>query len=156
MTGVEAKEAKPRFMPPHYVLVSLIAMVALAFVPIARDFIPAPLGYVGGALILLGLGVAVIAARSFDKAGTTIRPFDTSSALVTYGPFRFSRNPMYTSLVGILVGTGLALGDALPFVVVPVFVSILYMRFIRHEEAMMEQAFGEEYRGYKKRVRRWL
>jgi protein-S-isoprenylcysteine O-methyltransferase Ste14 len=44
---------------------------------------------------------------------------------------------MYLSMTTALVGTGLALGDVVPFVVVPVFVSVLYMRFIRHEEAMM-------------------
>ena len=47
-------------------------------------------------------------------------------------------------------------GDVLPFVVVPVFVSFLYMRFIRHEEAMMEAEFGDAYRGYKESVRRWI
>ena len=149
-------EAKPRVMPPVYFLGSLLLMVALGFVPVATGVIPPSLNYVGGALIVLGVLIASVAARQFFKAETTIRPFETSSALVTRGCFRFTRNPMYLSMTTALVGTGIALGDVLPFVVIPVFVSVLYMRFIRHEEAMMEAAFGDEYRGYKGRVRRWI
>jgi protein-S-isoprenylcysteine O-methyltransferase Ste14 len=153
---VSVVEAKPRFMPPVYFLVSLIVMVLLSFVPVGSGVIPNTFKYAGAALILLGVGVAIVAARSFDKAGTTIRPFDTSSALVTHGPFRFTRNPMYLSMAVALLGTGIALGDVLPFVVIPAFVSILQLRFIRHEEAMMEAEFGDAYRAYKERVRRWL
>ncbi len=69
-------------------------MVALGFVPVATGVIPPPLNYVGGALIVLGVLIASVAARQFFKAETTIRPFETSSALVTHGCFGFSRNPM--------------------------------------------------------------
>ena len=149
-------EAKPRVMPPVYFLASLVLMVVLGFVPVGVDLIPSALSYVGGGLIVLGFGIVLVAARSFGKAQTTIRPFETSSALVTHGPFRFSRNPMYLSMVIVLLGTGLALGEVLPFVVIPVFATVLYLRFIRHEEAMMEAEFGDEYRAYKERVRRWI
>ena len=92
----------------------------------------------------------------FSRAGTTIKPFEESSALVTHGPYYFSRNPIYIGLVLVLIGVGLVMGTIAPFAVVPIFIWLIQRRFILPEEAMLEKTFGSVYVAYKRQVRRWL
>ncbi|MEM8752089.1 MAG: isoprenylcysteine carboxylmethyltransferase family protein, partial [Pseudomonadota bacterium] len=66
------------------------------------------------------------------------------------------RNPIYAADVAILIGWGVSLGAALPFLVVPAFAVVIQRRFILAEEARLEAAFGEAFRDYKTRVRRWI
>ena len=100
--------------------------------------------------------IVVVGKRQFDRAGTTIKPFETSSALVTRGVFSFSRNPIYVSMMLGLVGFFVVLGSLAPLVVVPAFFLIIRSGFVAVEEAMLEETFGDAYRDYKSRVRRWL
>jgi len=117
-----------------------------------------PPHYFGLALLTMGLLRWFVAAPpgQFAKAGTNIVPLTHSTALVTDGMFARSRNPMYTSMVAIVTGVALVLDRWAPWIVVPVFVAILRLRFIRHEERLMEATFGQSYLDYKARVRRWL
>ena len=112
--------------------------------------------FLGGAIIIAGGTVIASSARSFWKAGTPIRPFEESSTLVITGLFRYSRNPMYVGMGGILFGLALVLGTATPFTVPPVFVVVITRRFVLHEEEALESHFGGRYTEYKSRVRRWL
>ena len=145
-----------RILPPVYFLVALVVMAGLHFLlPIARIVRP-PYSHGGGLLIVAGLVVVVWAARLFHRAGTAIKPFEKSSALVTDGPYQYSRNPMYLGMVFVLVGMGLVLGAISPFLVVPIFIWVIQQRFIQPEEAMLEGTFGSSYTAYKKHVRRWL
>ena len=92
----------------------------------------------------------------FDAAGTPVMPFSESTAVVDTGLFRFSRNPIYLAMVLALTSIGVIIGDLLPLIVIPAFVLIIQTLFIHHEERVLEQRFGEAYRAYKSRVRRWL
>lgn len=123
--------------------------------PVAR-VLPAPARWIGFAAI--GAGVAAVgwSAWTFDRSRTTIKPFETSSSLVTHGLYRCSRNPIYAGMVAALLGFGLVLGTASPFLVIPAFALLIQDRFIRVEERMLEETFGPEYRNYKQRVRRWI
>ena len=148
--------ATPRKInPPHYFGLALIAMGLL------RWFVAAPpllgtLAWIGVVPIVAGMFVAARAAGQFEKVGTNIVPLTRSTALVTDGMFARSRNPMYTSMVAIVTGVALVLDRWAPWIVVPVFVGILRLHFIRHEERLMEATFGQTYLDYKARVRRWL
>jgi protein-S-isoprenylcysteine O-methyltransferase Ste14 len=102
------------------------------------------------------MGIVVWSWVLFRLAQTTINPFGRASCLVTMGPYRFSRNPMYLGLVAILVGVVLLLGSVSPVLVVPAFAWLMQKRVIEPEERQLEEAFGEEYRTYRQRVRRWL
>ena len=102
------------------------------------------------------LGVVFWARMLFIKAGTTVKPYHESSELVTMGPFNLTRNPMYLSMTVFLLGLAILLGSLTPFFVIPVFIWIITTRFIRVEERMLEQRFGDSYRAYKTRVRRWI
>jgi len=110
----------------------------------------------GAVPLVLGLALGIWGSNLFQRARTTIKPFETPTTLVTSGPFRLSRNPMYLGMAAVLVGVALMLGSATPFLVIPPFVLLLDVRFIRREESAMRAAFGEAYRAYQARVRRWL
>lgn len=142
--------------PPAYTTVAVLTMLALhTLVPVSRWLRP-PWSYTGAVLVTIGIIVMLWAAGSFNKRGTTIKPFEEASALVAEGPFRFSRNPMYLSMVLILAGIALLLGTVTPLLVIPVFFWLITVRFIVKEEAALEAQFGEQYLEYKKKVRRWL
>ena len=125
------------------------------FLPEGRWLNP-PATYAGGLAVLGGITLAAVSSRLFDRRGTTIKPFEESTALVTDGPFRLSRNPMYTGMVLVLLGCAALLGTLWPLPVIPVFVWLITSRFIVHEERMMEQVFGDDYRAYRQRTRRWI
>lgn len=147
---------KRRMYPPMYLLLGIIVAIGLhLLLPIGR-FIPIPFNLLGIVLILLGFGMMLWSSNRFSKANTTIIPFQESSQLVQSGLFGYSRNPIYLGMAMMLTGVAVILGSVLPFLLVPLFVLIIQRNFIVREEAMLEETFGEEYRQYKKKVRRWL
>ena len=149
-------EGGNRVIPPVYFLVALLFMVGLHLaVPIVQ-VIQVPYRYGGLVFMLGGILLVLWAVRRFGQAGTTIKPFQQSTALVGGGPYRLTRNPMYVGMVGVLVGIGVLLGSLSPVIIIPLFVALIDLRFIRSEEAALERTFGAEYVDYKARVRRWL
>jgi len=110
----------------------------------------------GAVLLLFGMFMTASAAGAFKRAGTPVIPFETSTALVTAGWFRFTRNPMYLGMVLMLIGTGVALGSVGALLPLPVFIAIIQTQFIRGEEQMLTGIFGQQYTDYQARVRRWL
>jgi protein-S-isoprenylcysteine O-methyltransferase Ste14 len=137
-------------------LLALLAMFGLHFaLPLARLVAP-PLSYLGLAPLLVGMVITGAAARAFSRAGTPIRPFERSTKLVTGGLYRYTRNPMYVGLTLMLSGTWLLLGTVSALLPIAVFIWIIQEGFIRGEERFLDEIFGEEYRGYKRRVRRWI
>lgn len=145
-----------RLVPPVYFVLALVMELLLhRFAPIARVVGP-PWHWLG---LLCVIPVAVLAgpaARALTRRGTTLHPFGEPTVLVIDGPYRYSRNPLYLSLAVLLVGVALFLGSLTPFIVVPVFVWAVSTAFIRREEAALVAAFGDPYRDYCRRVRRWL
>ena len=108
-------------------------------------------------LIAAGIALAVWGERTFAAAGTEIMPASaTNKTLVTHGPFRFTRNPMYSGLVLASLGVAFFFGT-LPFFVVPVLVFLLCnFVFIPFEEAKMQRQHTDQYADYSHRVRRWF
>jgi protein-S-isoprenylcysteine O-methyltransferase Ste14 len=145
-----------KIVPPVYMLLALLAMVVLHYAIPLADLIAPPLSYVGLAPLAVGITICATAARMFDRAGTPIRPFERSTVLVTGGLYRYTRNPMYLGLTLILLGVWLLLGTASAMLPIAVFIWIIQEGFIRGEERFLDAIFGEEYRGYKNRVRRWI
>ena len=144
-----------RINPPHYFLFALVAMGLLRLLP-APSLLDTAWVWLGFAPIAGGVAVAVWASQQFARAGTSIVPLTRSSALVTDGAFAHSRNPMYLGMILVLIGVAVLLNRVWPWVVPPFFGAIVYLRFIRHEERLMEATFGEAYRVYCARVRRWV
>jgi len=148
--------ARARALPPSYVALAILAMAALRVIVPWRLLIPLPWALAG--VVPLGVGVALnlVADAQLKRHGTTVKPFEESSALVTTGAYGICRHPMYLGATFILLGLGVILGCATPFVVIPVFVALIETRFVRVEEQMMEDRFGDAWRDYKARVGRWL
>ncbi len=94
--------------------------------------------------------------RCFKRAGTSVDPLKPSTAILTEGPYRISRNPIYIGLTAAYAGIGIAV-DA-PWVWVLLLPTLVVMHYgvIAREERYLERKFGKEYLDYKARVRRWL
>ncbi len=144
-----------RVNPPHYFLMAIVAMFALAW-PTGTALLASPWHYAGIVVLACGIAIAAAASRQFAVVGTNIVPLTPSSTLVTNGAFALTRNPMYLGMVLALIGTALLLNRPLPWLVPVGFATLIYLRFIRHEEALMAQTFGDAYLQYKQRVRRWI
>ena len=145
-----------KILPPTYLFMALVAMAALHFVLPLRKIIPWPYHFVGVLLLAIGSVINVWSSNLFAKYETTVKPFEPAEGLVTQGPFRVSRHPMYLGMVLILAGCAVLLRSLTPFFVIPVFAWLMDTKFIRVEEEMMEESHGDAYREYKKRVRRWI
>jgi len=148
----------PHIPPPLIAALSALLIWSLScYTPIMRFWFP---GQTLVAVGLAGMGVAlgVWAALCFRAAHTTVNPvaIERVSALVTRGPFAFSRNPMYLGLTLILSGIAIYGGAASGFLVLPVFVLTVTALQIKPEEHVMQTKFGADYVAYSERVRRWL
>ena len=145
-----------KLYPPLMVLLGLIIQGAIAFfAPIEPLLLPL-WQYSGIGLMLLAFATIVYMARGFSKNQTTILPDGEPSQLLESGLFRLSRNPIYVAMALLLTGSGLAFGHVLTLLVVPVFIVLVQQIWIVKEEENLEAAFGQHYRNYKMRVRRWL
>jgi protein-S-isoprenylcysteine O-methyltransferase Ste14 len=110
----------------------------------------------GGAIAIASIAVAIWGARTMEAAGTNVRPDRPSTTIVDRGPFARSRNPLYLSMLGLVTGIGVALGSpAFAVWVVPLAIVLRY-GVIAREEAYLEKKFGDSYRAYTARVRRWI
>ena len=110
----------------------------------------------GGLALLAGLALQTFFINAFNRVGTAVEPWKPTTAIVTSGPYRLTRNPAYLGMALIYIGIAL-LADA-PWALVPVpLVLVLIDRgVIVREERYLEREFGEEYVGYKRGVRRWV
>lgn len=109
-------------------------------------------------LVSLGLVFGVSAMAAFRRIKTTMSPIKpaATSSLVTTGPFRFTRNPMYLSLLLYLLAWAVYLSNLLTLLFLPVFVLYINQFQIKPEERVLSSLFGREYAAYKERIRRWI
>jgi protein-S-isoprenylcysteine O-methyltransferase Ste14 len=111
-------------------------------------------------LVCFGAGAAIGAAGvwGFRRARTTVNPWrpHASSTLVVNGIYRYTRNPMYLGLLLALLGWGLYLANVYALILAFTFVPYMSRFQIRPEERALRQTFGQQFRGYCGRVRRWL
>lgn len=143
-------------LPPVYFLAAIIGAVLLHFLFPIRQVLEFPWRLFGLAFLAVGMVLNALADRAFKKHETTVKPFEESRALVTGGVFGISRHPMYLGMALILLGLATLLGSAAPFAVIPVFAVALDRVFIVQEERMLEETFGDRFRRYRTRVRRWI
>ncbi|MEQ1931469.1 MAG: isoprenylcysteine carboxylmethyltransferase family protein [Parvularculaceae bacterium] len=110
------------------------------------------------ALFVAGFFIDAVSVAAFLRARTTVNPLapSRSAKLVTEGLYRFSRNPMYAGMLLMLIAAFLYFGEGLNAAIVALFVVILNEAQIKPEENALEEKFGDDYRAYKTRVRRWI
>jgi protein-S-isoprenylcysteine O-methyltransferase Ste14 len=151
-------EIRPRTLAPPP-LVYAVALFSSWWLQAryALDFVFEPLAdYLGWSLIGLGLAGFAWALAAIWGHRTTVNPYKAASNLVTQGPFARSRNPIYVSDWFVYVGVTLLLDTAWPLLFAPLVWLVMRFGVIAHEEAHLLAKFGEEYRIYCSRVRRWL
>lgn len=160
MAGIATKSTgATRFPPPVAFLVGLAAgFLAQYFFPLS--LVPAAdalyLKLLGVLLIVVGIALAASAIRTFRRAGTTVRPDRASKALVTSGPFRFTRNPMYLSLSVVYMAVSFITDALWPLLFLIPAVAVIHYFVIPREERHLRSRFGAEYEAYVGSVRRWL
>ncbi len=110
----------------------------------------------GMGLGLAALGLAVWGAMTLRCAGTAVDPRRGTQAIVTGGPYRLTRNPVYLSLALLLAGGALALGTGWGLAMLAPVLWVVQRGVIVREEMYLEGKFGDLYVEYKKRTRRWL
>ena len=144
-------------IPPPIIALVMIAIIYLSSLIIE----PITFGYqtlISILVIVIGLTCAIPSFRLFAKYKTTISPFTPSetTALVTDGMYRYSRNPMYLGLVLLTIAATIFFGTWLGVVIVVAFIFLLnFLQILPEEEALLD-IFGEEYVEYQKKVRRWI
>ena len=111
---------------------------------------------VGGGLILIGVAIVAAGVRNFSRAATPVPSNQPVRALVTTGIHGWSRNPIYVGMFLLYAGIGIAARS--PWVLVLALPLVIILRYgvVAREEAYLERRFGDAYRDYKARVRRWL
>ena len=146
-------------VPPLYFIGGfLLGLMAHAYkpIPLAPNGLTVS-GIRGGWIVFaVGLIVAHTGLLTFILAGTPWLPFSPATTLVTHGFYRFTRNPMYLGLTLAYIGLAAVLDTAWPLILLPFVLWGLISTVIKKEEEYLEQRFGDEYREYKKRVRRWV
>lgn len=110
----------------------------------------------GWPLLVAGLGLMAWFVAAFRRRGTPIDPYEATTAIVSDGPYRLSRNPGYLGMT--LASAGIAVLADAPWVLLPVLGAVLVVDrgVIAREERYLERRFGEEYLRYKAGTRRWI
>ncbi len=148
--------AQVKIHPPVLTLLHLIAAFLLNWlIPFPRAM-PSFVHWLGVLIVLGGLTLNFTAINQFRKEHTTLDPHGSVSVIVQKGPYRFTRNPIYTGLLLALIGFPLAFGTLWGIILSPIFVWSISALVIQHEEAYLKNKFGDVYTSYKSRVKRWL
>jgi len=146
----------PRIPHPVFFLAGIVVMVLLnSYFPIGR-WLHYPWRYLGIIFLVLGFSLGLGSGLYFRRLGTNPRPGAKATLIVTTGPFKYTRNPMYLGLTTMLIGTAILLGTFSPVLVIPIFFILVQSQFVLREEKLMEQWFGQAYLEYKKKTPRWL
>jgi protein-S-isoprenylcysteine O-methyltransferase Ste14 len=151
--------AAVRFPPPLIPLATILLGGLLDRVwPIDLGFeLSMPIRYgIGGLVVTCALTLASWAIVHFRGSGQNEKPWTPTTAIVGAGPYRFTRNPMYLAMVLLCIGAATLLASAWILVLTPICALALWWFAIRPEETYLDEKFGEVYRAYKGRVRRWL
>ena len=156
MNSLKADHADVRVHPPLLLLFHiLIAFLLHWWLPLPFGF-PQALVWVGYALVAGGLSLAASAASQLMRAHTTLDPHGSVTSLVTGGPYRFTRNPIYLGFVCLLIGLSFIFQSYWGLILAPALMVSLHRLVIRYEEFYLEKKFGETYSNYKSDVKRWL
>lgn len=135
-----------------------LAAFAILGLTVGR-MVPVRLPYadeVGGLLVALALTIMLAAVLQMLRWRTTVIPGRNPRHLLTHGLFGLSRNPIYAADVLFLAGLFIFWDALVAFPLIPLFMYLIYKRFIRDEEARLLHLFGEQYDDYKNRTRRWI
>ena len=139
--------------PPIILLASFVLQITLLFFfPISID-LSSLLGLI---LIISGISLVFVSFRFMRKMKTTFIHDGTPEVLISSGPFRFSRNPIYLGMLTFLVGVAFLMSSLSAIIISFVFGVIINFTWISHEEKKLKELFSEDWENYSSKVRRWI
>jgi protein-S-isoprenylcysteine O-methyltransferase Ste14 len=152
-----AQAAGAPIPPPILVVAAILGGFALRrFVALPLP-IPLPAARIAGALLIaMGTALALAGMGALVRGGTTPFPHHRSTVLVVEGAYRISRNPIYLSMAVLLAGVAVAARSGWHLVMLVLLVGVFDRAQIPREERYLESRFGDSYRRYARRVRRWF
>lgn len=112
--------------------------------------------WIGGVLLVLGVAIVATGRRAMQSGGTNIDPYKPCTAIVQSGPFRFTRNPLYLGLTLLYLGLTIMFNTGWGIVLLVPLVLIMHWGVVLREETYLERKFGDSYRDYRLRVRRYF
>ncbi len=150
--------AAVRLPPPYVYLAAVIGSWVLNSFLLPLPIALTPQLRITGAtiFILLGFTAVLCAGRLFKNTRQDPKPWKPTPEIISTGIYRFTRNPMYVGMALIQAGLGIAMSSLWVIALLPPVLATIHVTAILHEEAYLEQEFGEAYLDYKRSVRRWL
>src|SRR4051812_11210352 len=146
-----------KILPPFWFFFFLIIGLIVHFFHPAIHYFDFSYPVIGIAILIAGFALPLYASALFSKEKTEILPTSpTNSKLIVYGPFKYTRNPMYLGMVVQLLGVAIWVGTLPMFVATVLLFLVFNFVFIPFEEAKMSRIFGEQYDAYCRKVRRWI
>ena len=143
--------------PPLLWGLAVVAGFALDWLMPLR-FVPAavPAGWLGGAVLAIAVALFAWAIATVTRAGSNVPTNKPTTSIVDTGPYRFTRNPIYLGMMLGLAGLAIAFDSFWLLLTLVPFAFVIRYGVVAREEAYLEGKFGERYRRYRIRVRRWL
>lgn len=153
----KADTAQVIVRPPLAWGLAVIAGLALSWL-VPLPFLPAalPAGWFGATVCVLALALGVWAVVTVTRAGSNVPTNRPTTAIVESGPYRFTRNPIYLGMFLVVIGLAIAFDTLWVLLMLVPFALVIRYGVVAREEAYLERRFGDVYRGYRSRVRRWL
>ena len=142
--------------PIAWALAVLVALALQWLMPLPFMPAAAPAGWVGGAVFAIALVLAAWAIATVTRAGSNVPTNMPTTTIVDAGPYRFTRNPIYLGMIVGLIGLAIAFDSLWLLVALVPFALVIRYGVVAREEAYLERKFGDVYRRYRSRVRRWL
>jgi protein-S-isoprenylcysteine O-methyltransferase Ste14 len=142
-------------MPTNYFL-ALMALSILShfFIPLGK-LLYYPVTYIGYLPLISGITLNLWTDRLFKVNDTTVKPHLNPKVLITSGPFRVSRHPMYLGMALVLLGVAVIHGTIISFIYPIIFIVLMEILFIPLEESNLIRLFKQDYLDYMKKVRKW-
>ena len=136
---------------------AVIAGLALNWL-VPLPFLPAdlPAGWLGAMVFVLALALVAWAIVTITRAGSNVPTNLPTTTIVKSGPYRFTRNPIYLGMILGLIGLAIAFNTIWLLLMMVPFALVIRYGVVAREEAYLDRKFGDVYRGYRSRVRRWL
>ena len=143
--------------PPIAWTLAVLAGLALKWL-MPLSFLPTavPTGWLGTIVFALALALVAWAISTMTRAGSNVPTSLPTTTIVETGPYRFTRNPIYVGMVMGLIGLAIAFNSLWLLMTLVPFALVISYGVITREEAYLERKFGDVYRRYHTRVRRWL
>jgi protein-S-isoprenylcysteine O-methyltransferase Ste14 len=152
-----ADSAQVIIHPPVAWALAVIAGLALNWLaPLPFLPINLPVGGLGTVVFVLALALGVSAVITMTKAGSNVPTNRPTTTIVAHGPYRFTRNPIYLGMLLGQIGLAIAFNSLWLLITLVPFALVVRYGVVAREEAYLARKFGDAYRGYCSRVRRWL